>query len=625
MIYWEPKYPEKSQMWQFLEFVNSHEGSDSKSFNDLHNFSITHIAKFWQYISIFFKIKFYQKTNLIVSKNENLINTKWFEKASLNYAEHLCYKSSALAIISINENGDRQTLTYSQLLEKVSACQHGLLASGIKTGDHVAAILPNIPETIIAFLACASLGVIWCSCSPDFGKNAISDRFQAVMPKLLFVSNGYTYKGKKFTPELVNCPSIKKIVEISYLKDANIAHTSWDDFLVPGKDIEFKPLKFSHPLYILFSSGTTGKPKCLVHGGGNVLLQHLKELALHCDLRAAEKLLFYTTCGWMMWNWMISALSIGVTLVLYEGCPTYPQADHLLKIIDQEEVAVFGTSAKYLSSIAKLGLTPNKKYKFTKLRSILSTGSPLLPASFDYVAANIKKLQLASMSGGTDIVSCFALGNPLSKLYRGEIQGPGLGMAVEIFDAAPEIGELVCTKPAPSMPLYLLNDHNKELYNKTYFSKFDNVWMQGDLAKLTENGGIIIYGRSDATLNPGGVRIGTAEIYRQLEKIPEVTDYVAVAQDTLDDIRIILFVILKDKVKLSQQLVAKINTTLKKNASPRHVPAKIVAVSDIPRTINGKTVEIAVKRIINGDVLDYTGSIINPQALEFFKNWANNN
>lgn len=639
-LVWKPKHPHESQMWQFMNCVEKKYGQILTNYQDLHTWSIKHPDSFWPALCDFFQLSFDTPPHQILNYYSEMMEAHWFSGAKFNFAQKLLSRKDAHpALISINENNDRHELSYEQLYAQVAQCTAGLKALGITSGDRVVALMPNTHYTIIAMLATASLGATWSSCSPDFGAQAAIDRLEQVEPKVLFICDGHQYNGKQFNgAEKINqlhdaIPSLVKIVICPNIKETKeplalpkMVH--WDNFLQPAIQCEFISLPFDHPLYIMFSSGTTGKPKCIIHGAGGTLIQHIKELGLHTDLQAKDNLCFYTTCGWMMWNWMVSSLALGTTLTLYEGSPTYPQANRLLKLIEQEHVTVFGTSAKFISSIEKAGVQPKKECNLSSLRCILSTGSPLLPKNYDYVYQQIKSdVQLSSISGGTDIISCFALGNPMLPVYRGELQCLGLGMAVEVFDEEghPRLqtrGELVCTKPFPSMPIGFWNDPERQAYQHAYFERFANIWAHGDFAEITEHHGLIIYGRSDAILNPGGVRIGTAEIYRQVEKIDDVLDSVVIGQDWQDDVRVILFVKLREGVTLDEKLVNEIKTTIRSNASPRHVPAKILQVTDIPHTISGKIVEVAVRQTVHGLPINNLQALANPESLNYFKNRA---
>lgn len=635
-LVWQPNEPKQSRMWEFMNFAGEKYQKTFTHYQQLHEWSIANPAQFWQTICEYFNVNFDTPATEILNNYDHMINATWFSGATFNFAEKLLSRNdNHPAIVSVLENGERQKLSYQQLHKEVACCAAGLKEAGVVAGDRVAAIMPNVAFTVIAMLATTSLGAIWSSCSPDFGAQAAIDRLGQIEPKILFACDGHFYMGKQHEAsakisEISNAiPSIKKIVicPLIHSESPTIAHTvNWQQFLKPTETIEFRKMPFAHPVYILFSSGTTGKPKCIVHGAGGTLLQHLKELGLHTDIRPHDNLFYYTTCGWMMWNWLVSTLALGATLTLYDGAPAYPDANRLFKLVDDEKITVFGTSAKFISSVEKAGASPRYQFSLKSLRAILSTGSPLLPKNYDFVYQQIKPdIQLSSISGGTDIVSCFALGNPMLPVYRGELQCFGLGMAVNVFNeqgkpVREERGELVCTKPFPSMPVGFWKDPDKKRYKHAYFDRFNNVWAHGDFAEITPHNGLIIYGRSDAVLNPGGVRIGTAEIYRQVEKISEVLDSVVIGQDWQDDVRVILFVKLREGVQLNEDIEENIRQTIRHHASPRHVPAKILQVADIPRTISGKVVEIAVRQIVHGQPVNNIQSLANPETLDYFKN-----
>ncbi len=571
---------------------------------------------------------------------------RWFRGARLNFAENLLrHDDDRAALVFWNEQGRQRALTYGELRTEVARCQAGLAALGVGPGDRVAGLLPNLPEAVVAMLAATSLGALWSSCSPDFGDRAVLDRFGQIRPKVLFAADGYRYAGKAIDllPRVrdlaARLPDTERVVLVPYLRSAGELAAAaegaagvprgvlLDRFLpAAAPRLEFTRLPFDHPLYIVYSSGTTGLPKCIVHGAGGTLLQHLKELVLHTDLARDDRIFYYTTCGWMMWNWLVSSLAVGATVVLYDGAPLAPRSDQLWELAERERVTVFGTSAKYLALCEKEGLAPGRTRDLGALRAILSTGSPLASHSFDYVYRAIKAdVHLASISGGTDLISCFALGNPLGPVWRGELQVPGLGMAVEVWSpegrslvGAP--GELVCTRPFPSMPVCFWNDPGGAKYRAAYFEHFPGVWRHGDWAERTAHGGFIIYGRSDATLNPGGVRIGTAEIYRQVERLPEVVESLVVGQEWEGDIRIVLFVRLREGLVLDEALRQRIRDEIRTHASPHHVPKKIVQVPDLPRTLNGKLSELAVKAVIHGRPAGNLDALANPQVLEHFRN-----
>jgi acetoacetyl-CoA synthetase len=566
----------------------------------------------------------------------------WFPHARLNFAENLLrYRDSRVALVFWNEQGRQSQLTYAELAAAVGACAAALRAQGVKTGDRVAAFMPNIPETVVAMLATASIGAIWSSCSPDFGVNGVLDRFGQIQPKVLMCAASYRYSGR-----VIDClarvrdivdriPQIERTVVVPYLANGlDISGirgaVAWNEFIAgSAAPLRFERLPFDHPLYIMYSSGTTGLPKCMVHGAGGTLLQHLKEHLLHGDLARDDRIFYFTTCGWMMWNWLVSALAVGATVMLYDGAPFLRKRPILWDLAAQERVTTFGTSAKFLALAEKEGLEPAKTHDLSDLDTILSTGSPLAPQSFDYVYRSVKQeVRLSSISGGTDIISCFALGNPIGPVYRGELQTRGLAMKVEVFDEKARAiqglaGELVCTAPFPSMPVSFWNDADGSKYRAAYFDAYPNVWRHGDWAELTPRGGMVIYGRSDATLNPGGIRIGTAEIYRQVEQLDEIVESIVVGQDVAGeygaDVRVVLFVRLRDGLKLDEPLRERIRRQIKDNTSPHHVPKKIVQVADIPRTISGKITELAVRDVIHGRQPKNVDALANPGALDLFR------
>jgi acetoacetyl-CoA synthetase len=568
-----------------------------------------------------------------------VLGPRWFPGARLNFAENLLrHDDDRDALVFWNERGPQRRMSHRALLRETAAAATAFAALGVRPGDRVAGFLPNLPETVVAMLAAASLGAVWSSCSPDFGANGVLDRFGQIRPKVLVCADGYRYAGKAIdslarvreTRERI--PGIEHVVVVPYLHarpdlSALPGALRWDELLDQHRGADRPPyvrLPFDHPLYIMYSSGTTGLPKCMVHGAGGTLLQHLKELVLHTDLGPDDRAFYFTTCGWMMWNWLVSALATGAAVVLFDGAPLSPPSI-LWDMAAAERVTVFGTSAKYLALAEKESLAPGRTHDLSALRAMLSTGSPLAPHSYDYVYSSVKRdLHLASISGGTDIVSCFALGNPAGPVWRGELQTRGLGMAVEVFDAdgrpcRGREGELVCTRPFPSMPVAFWDDPDGAKYRAAYFDAFPSVWRHGDWARLTEHGGLVILGRSDATLNPGGVRIGTAEIYRQVEQLPEIVESLVVGQDWHGDVRIVLFVRLCEGLTLDDGLRERIRRRIRELASPHHVPRKILQVADIPRTISGKITELAVRDVIHGKPVKNVDALANPGALDLFR------
>ena len=636
---WEPSKEriERANLSRFIRFVqpNHQEVTDHAS---LYDFSIRQPEEFWRAVWEFCGIRSSGDFEPVLVDGDKMPGARWFPGVRLNFAQNLLrHKDDRIALIARNEWGHKREITYTQLHDEVGKLAHALREAGVVAGDRVAGFMPNIPETVIAMLAATSLGATWSSCSPDFGINGVVDRFGQIAPKVLFTADAYPYGGKSFDclakirDVLAKIPTIEKLVVVPYsgaaLKLDGIANAvAWPDFVgTEARELDFVQTAFDHPLYVMYSSGTTGVPKCIVHGAGGTLIQHLKELVLHTDLKREDKIFYYTTCGWMMWNWLVSSLAVGASLVLYDGSPSHPDATALWDLIDEVGISVFGTSAKWIAASEKAGIKPRETHKLITLKTILSTGSPLADESFDYVYRDVKdRLLLASISGGTDIVSCFALGSPLLPVYRGELQCRGLGLRVEILDDAGkplrgEKGELACTAPFPCMPVGFWGDADGSKYKNAYFSKVENVWCHGDHALLTEHDGIVIYGRSDAVLNPGGVRIGTAEIYRQVEQLPEVLESIAVGQEWDNDVRVILFVRLREGHALDDALCDRIKQQIRANTTPRHVPAKILQVADIPRTISGKITEIAVRETIHGRPVKNTDALANPQALNHFR------
>ncbi|MGK7296893.1 MAG: acetoacetate--CoA ligase [Candidatus Wenzhouxiangella sp. M2_3B_020] len=634
-----PDHAENTHMARFVDFVGRELAPGVTGYDALYRFSIEDPESFWTAVWDFCEVRAEVRGDRVTEGWPAMPGTRWFPDARLNFAENLLRRrDEAAAIEFAGEGGVRRTMSWAELRDEVERVASALRAQGVQPGDRVAGYLPNLPETVIAMLAATSAGAIWSSCSPDFGVRGVLDRFGQIEPKVLFAAAAYRYNGKthdclgRLSELLAELPGVERVVVTPYAADRmDLAAlgdraVSWEEFGAGEPDtLTFEQLPFDHPIYILYSSGTTGVPKCIVHGAGGTLLQHLKELLLHTDVRRDDRLFYFTTCGWMMWNWLVSGLAAEATLVLYDGSPFHPDGNALWDLADEVGMTQLGTSAKWIAACDKAGVRPRETHGLESLRAILSTGSPLLPESFDYVYRDVKSdVQLSSISGGTDIVSCFALGNPLKPVYRGELQCRGLGMAVEIRNddgdvVENETGELTCSQPFPSMPVGFWNDPDGERYRAAYFEKFPGVWSHGDYARLTERGGVIIYGRSDATLNPGGVRIGTAEIYRQVEKLDEVLESLCVGQDWEGDVRVVLFVVLRDGVELDDDLAGRIRQTIRDNATPRHVPARIVAVPDLPRTVSGKITELAVRDVIHGRAVKNTSALANPDALEHFR------
>ncbi|HXZ91273.1 MAG TPA: acetoacetate--CoA ligase [Burkholderiales bacterium] len=602
----------------------------------LHRWSVDKCEDFWSLLWDFCGVQGTKGARVLVD-GDRMPGAQWFPEARLNFAQNLLRApDDSDAIVFWGEDKLKRRLTRRALHALVSRLQQALAAVGVQKGDRVAGYLPNLPESVAAMLATASLGAVWSSCSPDFGVQGVLDRFGQIEPKVLFCADGYLYGGKEFDTQdkaaevLARLPSVRKCVLLPYVGSPPRVGESLERFVAPfeAKAVAFEPVAFNHPLYILFSSGTTGVPKCIVHGTGGTLLQHLKEHRLHSDVGPGDRVFYFTTLGWMMWNWLVSGLAAGATLLLYDGSPFIARAKILFDFADAERMTHFGTSAKFIDAIAKVGLKPRVTHRLDTLRAILSTGSPLLPEGFDYVYASVKEdLCLSSISGGTDIVSCFVLGNPMLPVWRGEIQCKGLGLAVEVFDengktVVGEKGELVCTRPFPAMPIGFWNDADGAKYRAAYFEKYPNVWRHGDWCELTAHGGMIIYGRSDAVLNPGGVRIGTAEIYRQVEQLDEVLESLVIGQDWEGDVRVVLFVKLKEGQVLDENLSNRIKKRIRDNTTPRHVPDKVLQVADIPRTQSGKIVELAVRDVVHGRPIKNVEALANPEALEHFRGRA---
>ncbi len=640
-ILWSPTQDQinATQMDTFRNQVNIRFNLDLNSYQNLHEWSVTHISDFWKAIWGYMAIEFSSDYAQVVDDESKMPGAKWFKGVRLNFAENLMrIRSDKPAIHFKGEGQAVRTLSYNELFDEVEKLASAFRKIGIQQGDRVAGFMPNMPETIIAMLATTAIGAIWSSSSPDFGIKGVLDRFTQIEPKVLFAANGYFYNGKEFNSlEKLNSildklPSVDQVV-ITPFTESNPDISSvnngilWNDFLDSDPStIKFEQLPFDHPLYIMYSSGTTGLPKSIVHGAGGTLLQHLKELRLHTNISQDDTVFYFTTCGWMMWNWLVSNLAIGATIVLYDGTPFYPSPNAMWDMVDELGITHFGTSAKFIDACRQEGLSPTNTNSLETLRTILSTGSPLVEESFDYVYNQIKSdVQLASISGGTDIISCFAGGSPTLPVYRGELQCIGLGMDVAAFDLKGnamenEKGELVCRKAFPSMPIYFWNDPKGKKYRNAYFNQYPGIWHHGDFIEVNRHGGVTIFGRSDATLNPGGIRIGTAEIYRVVDAFDEVADSLVVGQIWDGDERVILFIKLNEGCKLDKSLIMEIKKAIRTNCSPRHVPAIVLETKDIPYTINGKKVEIAVKKIIHGEEVTNQDALANPESLDLYRN-----
>jgi len=639
-ILWMPdkKRMQNSSMKRFIDHVNKQFDFSFSDYPSLYQWSIDNIPLFWREFWYFSGIRWDRDFDQVVDDARRMPGAKWFQGARLNYAENMLrYRDDRPAIIFRGENGVERRFTFKELYEEAHCIAEGLKRLGIKKGDRVAAVMPNIPETVIAMLATASLGAIWSSSSPDFGIKGVLDRFSQIEPKVIFAADGYYYSGKWFDSQeklkgiLGQLPSVKHVVMVDFTGNLDLKRMpsytmTWKYLSLPVSGVmDFVQLPFDHPLYIMYSSGTTGLPKSIVHSAGGTLIQHLKELMLHCDVNKDDVVFYFTTCGWMMWNWFVSSLALGATIVCYDGNPFYPRPDALVRLADELKITLFGTSAKYLASLEAAGVKPTELSLFPHLRTITSTGSPLSEESFEYVYRDWKKdVQLSSISGGTDIISCFVLGSPMLPVHCSEIQCRGLGMDVDCFDASGrslrnEKGELVCKSAFPSMPVYFWNDDSGEKYRNAYFTVYKDIWRHGDYISISDHGGVIIYGRSDATLNPGGVRIGTSEIYAVVETIEEIEDSVVVGQQLKGDERVILFVKLRENYDLNADLIKKIKTSIRTSCSPRHVPAVIMATPGVPYTINGKKVEIAVKQLLAGEDVLNRDALANPAVLDYFK------
>ena len=635
---WKPNESQilNANVTKFISFVNQERGLKLSNYWDLHQFSIDHSDNFWRLCADYCgAVGDFSGPERV---GESMVDTQWFPEAKLNFAETmLSRRDEKDAIVFRGENKIELRLSFSDLYLQVAKVQSHMRSCGVGPGDRVAAFLPNHPAAIIGMLATTSIGAIWSSCSPDFGKQGVLDRFGQIEPKMIFVVDGYYYNGKahdtieRVKSFLDDLPSVEKVVMVEYIQTYTGDIENCSTLLeitsnLPDKEVEFKQVPFDHPLYILYSSGTTGAPKCIVHGHGGTLLQHLKEQQLHADIRKDDRVFYFTTCSWMMWNWLVSALASKATVMLYDGSPFYPGAKALWDFAEAEKFTLFGTSAKYIEALQKVGFSPKSGRNLEALRGMASTGSPLSAEGYDFVYSEIKDdLHLASISGGTDIVSCFVLGVPTLPVYRGEIQAPGLGMDVQVWNDEGESvrqqrGELICAQSFPSRPVFFWRDEGGQKYYSAYYEHFEGVWAHGDFAEITKHGGVVIYGRSDAVLNPGGVRIGTAEIYRQVDKIEAVLESIVIGQEWKNDVRVVLFVKMREGQELTDSLIQEIKLVIRTECTPRHVPAKILEVGDIPRTKSGKIVEISVRDIVHGLEIKNKESLANPEALEFFKN-----
>jgi acetoacetyl-CoA synthetase len=639
-LLWQPTEEKirNTNMYRFMNVINDKYNQNFKEYAPLYKWSVENIPEFWETMWEFADIICSKSYHQVIDDVSKMPGACWFSGAQLNFAENLLrYRDSRTALIFKGEGQESIKMSYAELYDEVAGLAKALKETGVETGDRVVGFIPNMPAATIAMLAATSLGATWSSCSPDFGLKGVLDRFGQIKPKVLFTANGYLFKGKKIdsleriADIIKELPSIEKVVVVPYTEqDPDISRipnaVHYNDFksAQTGLKIEFEQLPFDHPLYIMYSSGTTGLPKCMVQSAGGILIHHLKELMLHTNLKREDTIFYFTTCGWMMWNWLTSSLAVGATLVLYDGNPFHPHPGALWEMAQDERLTVFGTSAGYIAALMNAGVKPGKTYDLNSLRAVLSTGSPLSIEGFEFIYEEVKAdLQLASISGGTDLNGCFALGNPMEPVYAGELQCRGLAMDVRAFDEiGNEIidaqGELVCCKPFPSMPIYFWDDPDGSKYRDAYFDIYPNIWRHGDFITVTDRGGVVMLGRSDATLNPGGVRIGTAEIYRQLDQMPEIDDSVVVGQNWKGDVRVILFVKLAAGFELTEELKAKIKKTIRTNASPRHVPAKILSTPDVPYTLNMKKVELAVKKIIEGQPVLNKDALSNPKALDYY-------
>ena len=639
-LLWKPTDDQikNSNMYRFMNFINEKHDQNFAEYSTLYRWSVEHVRDFWAAMWEFADIIASKPYNDVIDDVNKMPGARWYSGARLNFAENLLrYRDNQVALIFKGEGQASTKMTHAELYNEVARLAKSLKESGVQPGDRVVGFMPNMPASIIAMLAATSMGATWSSCSPDFGIKGVLDRFGQIKPKILFTANGYLFKGKKIdsleriSKILNELPSIEKVVVVPYTDpDADISGVPnavhYRDFrsAESNLEIEFEQLPFDHPLYIMYSSGTTGLPKCMVQSAGGILIHHLKELMLHTNLKRDDTIFYFTTCGWMMWNWLTSSLAVGATLVLFDGNPFHPHPAALWEMAQDEKITVFGTSAGYIAALQNAGVTPGERYDLSPLRAVLSTGSPLSIEGFEFIYNHVKSdVQLASIAGGTDLNGCFALGNPMGPVYSGELQCRGLAMDVQAFDenGKPVIdqqGELVCCKPFPSMPIYFWDDPDGKKYHSAYFDIYPNTWRHGDFVIVTKRGGVIMLGRSDATLNPGGVRIGTAEIYRQVEQMDEIEDSVVVGQNWKNDVRVILFVKLATGHELTDKLRDKIKQTIRTNASPRHVPAKILSTPAIPYTLNMKKVELAVKKVIEGQPVLNKDALSNPEALDYY-------
>ncbi len=637
---WQPSDEriKATNMYRFMHFINEKHGQSFQEYGPLYDWSVENIPEFWAAFWEFAGIKASKPYDQVVDDLSKLPGAKWFPGARLNFAENLLqHRDDRVALVFKGEELDSTSMTYAQLYDEVARTARSLKEMGVGPGDRVGGFVPNMPHAIIAMLATASLGAVWSSCSPDFGIKGVLDRFGQIKPRVLFTGDGYFFKGRGFdslervSNILKDLPTIEKVVVIPYTQQEpdisqvpNAVH--YDDFKSSEANLEipFEQLPADHPLYVMFTSGTTGLPKCMVQSAGGILVHQLKELILHSDLKQEDTIFYFTTCGWMMWNWLVCSLNVGARLVLFDGNPFHPNPGALWKMAQDEKITIFGTSAGYIAALQAAEESPGKNYDLSPLKAVLSTGSPLSEEGFEYIYQEVKEdLQMASIAGGSDINGCFAAGNPMGPVYAGELQARCLAMKVSAYDenGKPVInqqGELVCTAPSPSMPIYFWDDPDGEKYHAAYFDVYPNVWRHGDFIEINERGGVIIYGRSDTTLNPGGVRIGTAEIYRQVEQLEEIADSLVVGQDWKNDVRVVLFVQMAEGVDLTDDLKKKIRTLIRTNASPRHVPAKIVAVPEVIYTLNMKKVELAVKKVIQGQEVLNKDALSNPEALDFY-------